>query len=268
MHKRHVLLLLLFLCFGGLTLSRLQAGHESVPAIANLQPGQVVPLGERLVYKVTWLGIPVGTAELAVKEKIELHGRDVFHVVGIIETNKVLSKIFPLHDEAHSWIDAETFESIQFEKKINELAIKAHHRTVFDAQKAKGYFEAVDTGEKKIFDVMVPVHDVLSVVYWARRQVLGTGMSVKAVLTADQKDWALELAGLRFEKIKLQGKKVPTLRIEPNTIVEGEERRGKAYINLTRDASQVPVRIVYKAPVGNLTGTLKLDESALNAPIA
>jgi hypothetical protein len=183
-----------------------------------------MPLGERLVYKITWLGVPVGTGELWLKEKTDLRGREVFHVVGKLETNRVLRTIFPMHDEIHSWIDAKTLESLQFEKDIHEIRIKAHETMHFDSKKKKGYFESYTTGLKKEFNVIAPVHDVLSAFYWTRRQTLVPGKSVKTVLTADQKDWYLTVNVVGTETIKYHGKKIRTLRIEPNTKVEKEKK--------------------------------------------
>ena len=224
------------------------------------KPNQAIPLGEDLVYRITWIGIPVGIGQLFVREKTTLNGREVYHVVGIVETNKVLSKIFPMHDEAHSFIDAETFESVQFEKVINELIINTHEKMVFDHDKGKGYFESFKTSEKKEFDIESPVHDAFSVFYWVRRQDFIPGKSVKTTLVADRKEWALEAKVVKKEKVKIDGKKIDTIRIEPNTIVEGKEKKGLARFNLTDDASRTPVRISYKATFGRVTGTLvKVD---------
>jgi hypothetical protein len=217
---------------------------------------QEIVLGEHLVYKITWLRIPVGVGELWVKEKAKLGGRDIIHVVGSIKTNKVLSKILPMHDEAQSWIDAETYESVQFEKKIDELLTRAHEKVVFDSGKKKGYYESFKTGERKEFSISVPVHDVFSAFYWARRQRLEVGKQVRIVLSADQVDWALEINGLFKETLKIQHKKIETVRIGLDTRSGGKDRRGMAWFNLTEDAARKPVRIVYKAPFGSVVGTL------------
>ncbi len=222
-------------------------------------------VGEHLDYKITWLGIPVGSGELLVKEKTTLNGREVFHVVGRIETNKVLSKIFPIHDEAHSWIDAATFESVQFEKKIDELIINTHEKWVFDAAQKKGHFVSFKSGEKKEFDITVPVHDVLSAFFWARRQPLEVDQTYKIVLTADQRDWELQAKVAKKEKIKIDDQKIETLKVYPDTVSEGVERRGKAWFNVTTDPSHRPVRIIYKAPIGRITGTLQKADQLTGA---
>ncbi len=250
MKNRRILAALLMTCLGWMAVENVRAEETLTP------PSQEVPFGEHLVYKITWLKIPVGTGEVWVKEKTNLGGREVIHVVGLIETNKVLRKIFPMHDEAHSWMDARTFESVQFEKKIDELLINAHERTVFDREKGKGYFESFKTGKKSEFKVSVPVHDVLSAFFWVRRQLSGPDRPVQTVVTVDQEDWMLEISGFRRETIEVRRKKIDTLRVEPMTREGGKERRRKSGFNVTTDAYRKPVRIVYKAPFGPVVGTL------------
>lgn len=225
-------------------------------AEADAPNPQGIPLGERLVYKITWLRIPVGTGEIWAKEKTTLRGREVFHIVARIDTNKVLSKIFPMRDEAHSWIDAETLESLQFEKKIDERFLDVHEKMTFDGASKKGVFESFSHNKTNEFAVTSPVHDVLSVFYWIRRQELVKGKPVKVVLCADQKDWALTLKTKGEETIKFGEKKIKTLRVDPDTVVDGEEKRGRSRINLSNDASRKPLRITFKAAFGSVVGTL------------
>jgi len=235
----------------------------SVLSSARAEETPVPPvIGERLEYKITWLGIPVGTGELWVKEKTTLGGREVIHLTGSIKTNKVLRKIFPMNDIADSWIDAKTLQSLQFEKNVNELREKAHERMVFDAGSKKGHYESFTTGKKHDFNITVPVHDVFSAIYWVRRQPLVPGETLKTVVIANQVDWALDVKVLRTEKVKVNGEKTETFRANLDTVSEGVERIGRAYINITTDASRIPVRLGYKAPFGSVIGTLKSNTSA------
>jgi len=232
------------------------AGGGGYAEKAPVHPDQEIVLGERLVYKITWLKVPVGIGELWVKEKGILNGREMIHVVGRVQTNKVLSKIFPMQDVGESWIDAESYESVKFEKKIDELLTNAHERFVFDPARKKGYYESFKTGETREFDIRLPVHDVFSAFYWVRRQTLEPGKQVRVVLTADQVDWALEINVKDKKRIKVQGETIETLRIGLDTRSGGKDRRGKAWFYLTTDAARTPVKIVYKAPFGSVAGTL------------
>lgn len=251
---------MLFLLLWGMA-GTAAADDEILPA-----PSQEMPLGEKLVYKITWLRIPVGHGQIEVVEKTTLKGRDVYVVEGQVQTNAVLSKIFPMKDIAKSWIDAETQASVQFEKKVDELLLHQHERVVFDAAKAQGYYESFRTGEKKEFDIKTPPHDVVSAFYWARRQPLQVGESAQTVLSADQADWELTVTARKIEELEIHDRKIKTIRIDPNTRIGDTEKKGRAWFHVTADAARIPVRIVYKAPFGKVVGTLVESKEPSSAP--
>jgi len=221
-------------------------------------PEQDIPIGEHLIYDVSWMGVPVGTGELRV-EKTKLHGRDCYHVTAIAETNEFLSKIYPVHDEVHSWIDGETLQSLQFQKKVSEGFYRANEIVRYDAEKKKGFYESLKNGTKKEFDVSVPIHDILSAFYWVRRQPLVIGKPFKTMVNSDEKDWDLEMDVLRHEAQELRGQGVfDAVLIEPKTRLKGIlEKRGRVWIHLNNDKLRVPILIIFKTPFGLVTGVIK-----------
>ena len=184
-----------------------------------------IPLGERLVYRMSWLGIPIGTAELWAKEQITMNGKEVIHVIGRMETNKFLSVIYPIRNEIHSWIDADTLTSVKFEKHISEGMMKAH----------------------EIMEFKTPAHDVISAFYWARRQPLTPGQSVRTALIVDGNEWTLEVVVLQRRTLELRGwGQADTLLIEPRGRTAGlPEKKGKSLMDILDDASKIPLRITY-----------------------
>ena len=234
---------------------------QALPPLA--EPSQKIPLGEKLVYDVSWMGVPVGFGELEVKEKTELNGRAVYHVVATAGTNHFLSKLYPVRDEVHSWVDAQTLQSLQFEKKVNEGFYRAEERVRYDAAKKKGFYESLKNGSKKEFDVSVPVHDVISAFYWVRRQALVPGGSVKTTVNNGEKDYGLEVSVLRREAKELRdGGVLDTLLIEPRTRLKGMlDKRGRVWIHLKNDAARTPVWITFKTPFGPVVGVLKQDQA-------
>lgn len=216
-----------------------------------------MPVGEHLVYKITWLRIPVGTGQVWVEGETEIRGRKAFHVVARIETNHVLRAIFPMRDEIHSWIDAERFESLQFEKKVQNVRAKAHERVVFDSQRGKGYVESFTTRHKKEFDVVAPAHDFLSAFYWVRRQSLMVGESVTTVISGDQKNWYLTAKVLGRKILEFGDKKVNTLAVEADTWLPAEKKGWKPVLYLAADDRRTPLKIKHKAPFGHVVGTLQ-----------
>ena len=224
-----------------------------------MTPLKVPELGEHLAYEVFWMGVPVGLGELWVKEKVNIHGREALHVVAVAETNKFLSKIYFVHDEVHSWIDLETFQSLQFQKKVSEGRYRADEFIQYDAEKKKGYYQSLKNGSKKEFDIALPVQDILSVFYWARRQSLQPGKSFKTVVNSDEKDWSLEIDVIRREAKELRGQGVfDTILIEPKTRLKGVlEKRGRVWIHLKNDPSRTPIWIIFKTPFGPVVGVIK-----------
>ncbi len=233
------------------------AKNTAVAALA--QPQQTIPLAEHLVYEVSWMGVPVGLGILEVKELTQQDGRKAFHVVAVAETNEFLSKIYPVHDEVHSWIDAETFQSLQFQKKVSEGSYRANEIIRYDGARKKGYYQSLKNGTKKEFDIAVPVHDILSAFYWSRRQSLEPGKSIKTIVNSDEKDWDLEIQVLRRETKELRGQGLfDTILIEPKTRLKGVlEKRGRVWVYLKNDRFRTPVLITFRTPFGPAIGILK-----------
>ena len=222
-------------------------------------PAQDFPAGEHLTYDVYWMGLYIGTGDLRVEQKTKLGGRDCYHVVATAATNDVLSKLYPVRDEVHSWIDAQTLQSLQFEKKVSEGFYRADEVVKYDAESGKAHYESVKNGVKKEFDVSVPVHDILSAFYWARRQALLPERPVKTTVNSDEKDWSLEIQTIRREAKEVRGHGVvDTVLIEPKTRLKGVlEKRGRVWIHLKNDPARIPILITFKTPFGPVVGALK-----------
>ena len=75
--------------------------------------------------------------------------------------------------------------------------------------------------------------------------------------------WVLTANVLKHETMKLGRESIKTLSIEPIGLVDGQEIRGKAWFNISEDASRRPIRVVYKAPFGTVVGTLQLSDGKL-----
>ena len=237
------------------------AGKKSASFIA-IAPNQEIPLGEHLMYDVSWMGVPVGLGELWVKETVTFEGREAYHVMAVAMTNDFLSKIYPVRDEVHSWIDTTTFQSLGSQKKASEGNYRADERVVYSQEKKKGFYESLKSGEKKEFNIGVPVHDPVSAFYWVRRQPLEPGKSLRSTVNSGEKDYSLEVDVLRREATELRGKGViETTLIEPKSRLKGLlEKRGRVWVLLKNDPSRTPVRITFKTPFGPITGVLKGSE--------
>ncbi len=223
-------------------------------------PAAKLRIGEHLVYEVYWMGVHVGIGELRVLEKVAIEGREAIHVVAIAKTNDFLSKIYPVNDEVHSYLDAETLQSLRFEKKLSEGNYRAHERVTFDWNGEKIVYDGFRSGTHKEFPLRVrPHHDILSCFYWFRTQPVEVGTSIKTWASDEEEDWEVEIRVLRRETKELRGKRVvDTLLVEPQSKVKGMlYSRGRVWVYFSADSRRVPVWVLFKTPFGPVSGILQ-----------
>lgn len=242
------------------------AGKQRKRDIKIDKPAQTLTIGERLVFNVSWMGIPVGIGTLEVKEEVKKAGRRAFHVIAIAETNDFLSKIYPVHDEVHSFIDAEDFYSLEFRKTLKEGRYRADERIVYDRQNQIGHYQSFRSGDKKLIPVPAKVHDFLSAFFWFRLQPIQVGQKLRTVVNSEEKNWDLELDVLGVEtKYFRRNGSVGTVVVEPKTRLQGIlYKRGQATVYFSCDRRRVPVWITLKTPYGPIVGVLRLGEASLD----
>ena len=74
-------------------------------------------VGEELVYRATFGGIPAGKARMRVDGIEMVRGRPAYHVIFTVDGGVPL---FRVHDRYESWIDVETLASLRHHQQISE----------------------------------------------------------------------------------------------------------------------------------------------------
>lgn len=238
------------------------AGAKKAPIVLE-KPQGTLTLGERLFFDVSWMGVHIGYGEIHVREKVLVNGRQAYHVVAVARTNEVLSKLYPVRDEAHSWIDAETLHSLKFRKILSEGRYRADEEVEFFPEKKKGHYRSHKNGTEKDFDIPGDVHDIISAFYWFRRQDAPPGRAVKTVVNSEEKNWDLEVLPLRLEAKAIRGMgSVDTLCVEPKTRLKGIlYDRGRVWVYFTADSARRPVWFQFKTPYGAVNGVINAKTS-------
>ncbi len=231
---------------------------EKVAAVEIQKPLTNFTVGERLRFDVSWMGAHVGFGEIHILEKVELRGRAAYHVVAVAETNEFLSKIYPVRDELHSWIDVQTFHSLKFRKILSEGRYRADEETEFFPEAKKAVYFSHKNKTRKEFAIPGNVHDVVSAFYWFRLQEARVGQGVHAQVSSEEKTWDLDVQVLsaQIKEIRSLGS-LATFCVEPKTKLKGVfYSRGRVWVYFTADSRRTPVWIQFKTPFGPVNGVL------------
>ncbi len=87
------------------------------PALRELQPKDLAerpaqfpfPVGEKLAYRVSYFGIPAGSATLEIARFVAVGERRYAHVVATARTNDFFTHIYRVDDRSEAWIDLDRF---------------------------------------------------------------------------------------------------------------------------------------------------------------
>jgi len=220
------------------------------------------PVGERLVYEVSWGIIPVGYAE-AWTEWVEQDGRRLLSIKVRSKTNRVLSTLFPVDDLVESRVDPATFLPVRFIKLLSEGRYRADQVTDFDHVKRLGYWRSnLDTNKSETFQIDADTRDILSLVYWLRRPdgfsfELGRRQAFR--VTTDEKLYDI------FAKpdknvtlnLSLYGD-VECVKMEPEAVLEGVfVRTGRMWLWGAIDSRRLPVKASVRVPIASVHVVLK-----------
>jgi hypothetical protein len=214
-----------------------------------------VRTGERLVYDLSWTGIPVGTAT---QELIERGGER--RIISTARSNDWLSTFFPVDDRTESTLAISgTYPG---EPRIFRMLFKEGGRTrdreiVFNRQAGTARFHNRVSGESTDVAISPDTLDIYSSFYYVRHQPLVPGRSLYISVLDSKKLHRIEVRVLKRERVRVPAGEFDTVKVEPMVKPEGvfEGKRG-AYIWLTDDSRRIPVKAQTKVTVGSVTAVL------------
>jgi hypothetical protein len=212
--------------------------------------------GETINFHVYYsvIGIPfdAGNASFTVG-KSKLNGKDVYHIVGIGNSNTRYDWIFKVRDRYESYIDTQSLRPYRFIRNVDEGGYKKFENVSFDHEKNKA------VSEKGTFSVPPCVQDVLSSIYYARNINFAQykpGDKIPFYLFIDDEVFSIYIRYIGKETIKTKYGKFNAIKFKPllikGTIFEGGE---KMTVWVSDDANHVPLRI--ESPI--TVGSVKVD---------
>jgi hypothetical protein len=124
--------------------------------VSNYSPG------EAFTYQIHYLGMPVGESHSEIKEITDIAGRKAFHIAVHVKSYPLIDWIYKVRDEHHSYVDAETLQSLRYEKKIREGRRKLEETIIFDPVKKMALYLNAKGETVHEMSVPGPMQDQLS----------------------------------------------------------------------------------------------------------
>jgi hypothetical protein len=223
------------------------------------KPAAKIFLGEQMKFEVSYLGMNVGEAVSEVKELVKVNGRDAYHVEIHIRSRPVLDWIYKVRDTHHTYIDAEHFHSLRYEKKTSEGHFRQEESMEYDQDEHVGRFYSRKDNSRKEMFIPQHVQDQISCGYWLRLQDVKPDSKAMIPVNADEKNWDLEVVTHGVKEMKMGGVGTfQAVEVEPIIMFEGFfVRRGKVRGWMSLDEHRIPLVMKVKVPVlGEVTATL------------
>jgi hypothetical protein len=216
-------------------------------------------VGEELVYRATFGGLPAGTARMRVDGIETIRGRAAYHVVFAIDGGILL---FRVHDRYESWIDVETLASLRHTQQISEGRYK--RSTTYEIFPDRAVFQ--EGNEPLQPSVSHPLDDG-SFIYAAR--VAGVQAGEKRVddryFRPDRNP--VVLTGLRREDVSVGAGTFPATVVRPAIHANGLfSDGGDAEVWFSDDAARYPLLV--KTRFARFSLTLSLQSITAGDPSA
>lgn len=227
--------------------------------------GILIP-GEKLTYKVSWLGMHVGSATLEVKEEGQNNGQNC-KVVLKAWTNRFFSFFYNVKGNIESIVNPETFKPLSYNSQTH-----INKKFVFKEMEYDFENKMVHAKDKKgeyNIEITENTLDPLGVFYYFRKNKVVLNEPINMVVNGGKKNFPVQIYARRERFIKTPAGRFWAFQIEPTRESERQfddslNAEGSMRIWFSADMRRVPLIILLKLPVGSAQATLikmKLPES-------
>ena len=239
-------------CIVQLSLSQETNQQEKLPAF---EPG------EKLTYSLGWQFIVVGHATLEVLPDEEIDGKPVRSFEMKAKTGKVVGSIFKVDDILSSLAEYDVSRSLGYAKIQREGKTKRDVSVEFDWENLNALYTETIGGSSRVTPILENTLDPLSAFYFVRTQEFDVGSVIKGPMSDGKRCKEVEIKVVGRERIKVNGKKYDTLRLEPNLKDVGgvfeKSKDATMVIWVTDDHRHIPVKMKSKVVVGSFVAELE-----------
>jgi hypothetical protein len=216
--------------------------------------------GETLRYDMSWGIFAGGVMTITTSERLSFQDRPAYKIELSAISNDFISRFFVVRESITSWIDAESLQSLRYEKHSVEGRRVEDERIDFDLTARSASRE----GHSIPFDP--PVFDSLSSVLYLRTLPLTRGEPVELEVVSGKHAYRLAVDVLARELVHTPAGDFWAQKIHPKMKGEGLLKKGgDLWLWLALDARRTPVVIRSKLNFGMLTARLARGAAAAPA---
>ncbi len=217
--------------------------------------------GEKLTYSLGWQFIVVGHATLEVLPDEEIDGRPARSFMMTAKTGRVVSSVFKVNDSLSSLAEYDVSRSLGYAKIQREGKTKRDVSVEFDWENLNALYTETLGGDSRVTPVLENTLDPLSAFYFIRTQEFDVGDVIKGPMTDGKRCKEAEIKVVSRERIKVNGKKYDTLKLEPSLKDVGgvfeKSKDATMAIWVTDDHRHIPVKMKSKVAVGSFVAELE-----------
>jgi hypothetical protein len=278
--SKRILLFVVFLAFAP-AIAAQSAANSAVtvsPAVKN-SATEPFAVGENLTYEAKWSksllrGIDVADLNFKIIKAPDGGGnRLLFQGEAISKGTLMKIARFSFLQKIDSTVDANNFRILHTIRRDEQKDRIRDGEAQFDYKSNRVVYREIDPNnpERAPRTITSPLetatHDLLSAVYFLRRQPLAVGKDFELSVSDSGVIYQIPVKVVAREQLKTVLGKVWTLRVEPEVfgdrrLVPGE---GKMIIWFTDDARHLPVRSQIQADIGKIEIKLKQAEGLVAA---
>jgi len=272
-NKRLMSIILICLCLHGCSgkartgnnTSKYRDQQNKVVENKILPPMGTLTIGEKLSFKISWLGITVGEASLKVKESEKINGNETAMVELTAATTGFFRLIYKVDGVIHSYVNLDTFQPIKYDSdtRVNKKIVVKKMK--YDFNEKKVYAE--DKKGEYIIDITDTTLDPLGVFYYFRKNDFDLNKPIDILVNGGKKNFPIRVFSRTEKMIRVPAGKFWAFQIEPTPTSERQfddalNAEGSMRIWFSAEERRLPLLIALKVPVGSAIATLTKIEYA------
>ena len=226
------------------------------PALGDIHPFSE---GEKMVYEIKWIGIPVGKGALEVFTTDGSQDKDAYLFELRVQSNRSVDLLYRVRDQFSSLSALDLTKSYRFRKIQKEGNKKRDVKVRFDWERNEVTYSNFDKTKPPV-SLIPGTLDPLAAVYFVRTRDLEGSRIVRVPVTNGKKCMVGVANILGKQTIKIDSGVYETYLLEADTGQVGgvfektDDKKFKVWI--TADERRIPVKVETDVSVGTFTAEL------------